>query len=71
MMPEMDGFEVCRRLRQDERLAAVMMITALDDRDARVQGLEAGADDFISKPFDRLEQSVRRQGVSFFLSVRG
>ena len=54
MMPEMDGFEVCRRLRGDPKLAEVpvIMITALDDRDARIRGLEAGADDFISKPFD-------------------
>src|SRR5262245_44921352 len=54
MMPGMDGFEVCRRLRADARLAEVpvVMVTALDDRDSRLQGLEVGADDFISKPFD-------------------
>ena len=57
MMPDMDGFEVCRRLRADPLLAGVpiIMVTALDDRDSRLQGIEAGADNFISKPFDRTE----------------
>lgn len=61
MMPGMDGYEVCRRLRQDPELAEVpiLMITALDDRDSRLRGLEAGADDFISKPFDSLELETR------------
>ncbi len=55
MMPEMDGFEVCQRLRSMPRLAEVpiIMITALDSRDSHLQGIRAGADDFISKPFDR------------------
>lgn len=66
MMPEMDGFEVCRRLRRDPRLAEVpvIMITALDDRDSRLQGIEAGADDFISKPFDRTELRARVRTVT-------
>ena len=57
LMPEMDGYEVCRRLRADPILAEVpiLMLTALDDRDARLAGLEAGADDFITKPYDRAE----------------
>ncbi|MFN8458847.1 MAG: response regulator [Anaerolineae bacterium] len=61
MMPGMDGFEVCRRLRADPLLAEVpvIMVTALDDRASRLQGLESGADDFISKPFDRLELRAR------------
>lgn len=55
MMPEMDGFEVCQRLRSLPLLAEVpvIMVTALDDRDSHLQGIRAGADDFISKPFDR------------------
>ncbi len=55
MMPEMDGFEVCQQLRSMPLLAEVpiIMITALDDRESRLQGIRAGADDFISKPFDR------------------
>src|SRR3990172_9399712 len=66
MMPGMDGFEVCRRLRADSRLAEVpvIMVTALEDRDARLHGLEAGADDFISKPFDRAELRARVRTVT-------
>ena len=61
MMPGMDGFEVCRRLRADPNLAEVpvIMVTALDDRDSRLEGIEAGADDFVSKPFDRMELRAR------------
>ena len=61
MMPHMDGFEVRRRLRADPILADVpiVLVTALDDRDSRLAGLEAGADDFISKPFDRAELRAR------------
>ena len=52
-MPEMDGFEVCRRLKQDERTRdiPVIFISALQDVQSRVRGLEAGGVDFISKPF--------------------
>lgn len=61
MMPGMDGFEVCRRLKQDEqtRLTPVIFITALNDRRARLRGIEAGGDDFLTKPFDQLELSAR------------
>ncbi|HID99692.1 MAG TPA: response regulator [Thiotrichaceae bacterium] len=66
MMPEMDGFEVCRSLRSDPALARVpvIMLTALDDRDSRIQGIEAGADDFISKPFDSFELRARLQTIT-------
>ena len=61
MMPGMDGYEVCRRLKDDEhtRLTPVVFITALDDRRARLRGIEAGGDDFLTKPFDQLELSAR------------
>jgi putative two-component system response regulator len=61
MMPGMDGYEVCRRLKQDEqtRLTPVVFVTALSDRRARLKGIEAGGDDFLSKPFDQLELSAR------------
>jgi putative nucleotidyltransferase with HDIG domain len=61
MMPGMDGFEVCRRLRTTPAVAEVpiIMVTALDDRASRLQGIEAGADDFVSKPFDRVELRAR------------
>ncbi|MBL8056690.1 MAG: response regulator [Anaerolineales bacterium] len=60
-MPGMDGFEVCQHLRADQRLAEVpiILITGLDDRDSRLRGLEAGADDFLSKPFDHDELRAR------------
>lgn len=54
MMPGMDGFEVCRRIKSDEVHGniPVVMITSLTDRDNRIRGIEAGAEDFISKPFE-------------------
>ena len=54
MMPGMDGFETCRRLKADPatRHIPVVLVTALDGRDDRIKGLEAGADDFITKPLD-------------------
>jgi signal transduction histidine kinase len=66
MMPGMDGFEVCRRLRADAALAEapVLIITALDDRESRLKGLDAGADDFISKPVDRLELRARVRTIT-------
>lgn len=61
MMPGMDGYEVCRHLRADSKLAEVpiFMITALDDRNSRLAGLSAGADDFLTKPYDSLELEIR------------
>ncbi len=61
MLPKIDGFEVCRRLRADETTAVIpiIMITALKETEDRIRGLEAGADDFISKPFDRGELLAR------------
>ncbi|MBD0275941.1 MAG: response regulator, partial [Acetobacteraceae bacterium] len=54
MMPEMDGYETCRALKDNPATAhiPVVMVTALIDRSERVRGLEAGADDFLSKPVD-------------------
>lgn len=65
MMPGMDGYEVCRRLRADPLLAEVpiLLITALDDRAAKLEGIRAGADDFLSKPFDSLELIARLQSI--------
>jgi CheY-like chemotaxis protein len=61
MMPGMDGFEVCQHLRADPLLNSipVIMVTALDDQESRLRGIEAGADDFISKPLDRTELRAR------------
>ena len=54
MMPEMNGFDVCRLIKSDKKhdTIAVVMITSLDDKENRILGIEAGAADFISKPFD-------------------
>ncbi|MGY6710584.1 MAG: PleD family two-component system response regulator [Rhizobiaceae bacterium] len=61
MMPEMDGFEVCRRLKADQTTAhiPVVMVTALDQIQDRVRGLEAGADDFLTKPVNDLQLMTR------------
>lgn len=61
MMPDMDGFEVCRRLKSDPATAhiPVVMITALDQVADRVRGLEAGADDFLTKPVNDLQLMTR------------
>jgi len=61
MLPKVNGFEVCQRLRADEATAVIpiIMITALKETEDRIRGLEVGADDFISKPFDRGELLAR------------
>ncbi len=65
MMPGMDGFEVCTVLRADNQLSEVpiILVTTLDDRDSRIRGIESGADDFISKPFDRIELRTRIRSI--------
>jgi two-component system, OmpR family, response regulator len=59
MLPGVDGFEVCRRLRAQEVWAPTLMLTALDDVDDRVRGLDAGADDYLAKPFSFEELLAR------------
>ena len=66
MLPEMDGLEVCQHLRKDKELreVPVVMITALDDRNTRIACIDAGADDFISKPIDRAELRARARSIT-------
>lgn len=61
MMPEMNGFEVCKRIKAADRYrnTPVVMITALRSKEDRIRGIEAGAEDFISKPFDQTEVLAR------------
>jgi signal transduction histidine kinase/DNA-binding response OmpR family regulator len=61
MMPGMDGYEVAGRIKSDPNTKSipVIMLTALDDRNAKMLGLNAGAEDFLTKPVDRAELSVR------------
>ena len=68
MIPAPDGFEVCRRLRQSGLRFPILMLTARDATDDRVQGLDTGADDYLTKPFEfrellaRLRALLRRSG---------
>ncbi|MEI6278277.1 MAG: PAS domain S-box protein [Verrucomicrobiae bacterium] len=61
VMPGMDGYEVCRKLKADARLQTipVLFLTAQNDRDSHIKALEAGADGFLSKPFDEIELTVQ------------
>lgn len=67
MMPEMDGFQVCRELRREDKLTPIIMLTAREEEADRVMGLELGADDYVSKPFSvrelmaRVRTNIRRQ----------
>ncbi len=62
MLPDMDGFEVCRRLRRDSDVP-IIMLTARDASTDKVVGLELGADDYITKPFDPRELVARVKSV--------
>src|SRR5215216_4646364 len=66
MMPGMTGYEVCERIRNDPQVAEIpiIILTALDDRESLLTALKSGADDFISKPFDRFELRARLIGIT-------
>jgi two-component system cell cycle response regulator len=71
MMPGMDGFQVCRRLKDDPetRHVPVVLVTALDGRADRVAGLEAGADDFLTKPIDDVMLFARVRSLTRLKTV--
>src|SRR5882672_12084611 len=63
MIPAPDGFEVCRRLRQSGLRFPIMMLTARDATDDRVRGLDTGADDYLTKPFEFRELLARLRAL--------
>lgn len=63
MMPDLDGFEVCRRLRTDGDMTPVIFLTARDGAESRVEGLKLGADDYLEKPFSLDELVARTEAV--------
>jgi adenylate cyclase len=67
MMPKMDGFEVCRRLRKDAKTAhlPILMVTALSERGDRLMGIHAGANDFLNKPID-IQDVILRVGNAVY-----
>jgi len=77
MMPRLDGLEACRRLRSEGRLVPVLMLTARDTVGDRVAGLDAGADDYLVKPFAlqellaRLRALLRRSFLAFVPDEKG
>lgn len=65
MLPGMDGFTVCRKLRQEARLVTpVLMLTARDSLDDKITGLESGADDYVVKPFAMREVETRLRALT-------
>ena len=68
-MPGIDGFEVCRRIKANERLRhiPVIMVTALTETEDRIKGIEAGAEDYINKPFNEAEVLAR---IKMLLNVK-
>jgi len=63
MLPKLDGFEVCRRLRASQNSAAILMLTARDEDIDKILGLELGADDYLTKPFNPRELVARVKAI--------
>lgn len=63
MLPKLDGFEVCKRLRQDRVMTPILMLTAKSQEVDRVLGLELGADDYVTKPFSSRELLARIKAI--------
>jgi DNA-binding response OmpR family regulator len=71
MMPGMDGLHVCRRIRESEKMVYVIMLTSLGTKENIVEGLHAGADDYLIKPFDKNELLARIQVGFRILELHG
>lgn len=71
MMPGMDGLEVCRRIRQSDKVVYVIMLTSRGTKENIVEGLQAGADDYLIKPFDKNELLARMQVGFRILELHG
>ncbi len=63
MLPKLDGFEVCKRLRQDRVMTPILMLTAKSQEVDKVLGLELGADDYVTKPFSSRELLARIKAI--------
>jgi len=63
MLPGIDGFEVCKRLRASDNLVPILMLTARDDDFDKIVGLELGADDYMTKPFNPREMVARVKAI--------
>jgi DNA-binding response OmpR family regulator len=63
MLPKLDGFEVCRRLRSENNSVAILMLTARDEDIDKIVGLELGADDYLTKPFNPRELVARVKAI--------
>jgi len=61
MMPDMNGYEVCSRIKDDEKTISIpiVIVTALNEKKAKIKAIEAGADDFLNKPIDIIELTAR------------
>ncbi|WP_085523125.1 response regulator transcription factor [Tuberibacillus sp. Marseille-P3662] len=63
MLPDMDGMDVCRKMRQQQALVPILMLTAKDDELNKIIGLENGADDYMTKPFSPREVTARVKAI--------
>ena len=76
LLPGLNGFEVCRQLRNRKRTTPILLLTALGEIDHRVMGLDSGADDYLTKPFAfreleaRIRALLRRESVSKTIELR-